>query len=135
MSVIFATVKTGFNYRYIYVLFVIVTWLHLQFLMGSLNQTWQDVRPACIDLTFKVMIRSSQIDHAIKINAFISAATRPMTSKYGRVIDQHALTLPCRSFGFLLTLTGPMITKHTKMVNQHALTLDSRWWWWWCHNH
>lgn len=55
--------------------------------MGSLNQTWQDVRPACIDLTFKVMMRSSQIDHTIKINAFTSAATRPMTSKYGRVID------------------------------------------------
>ena len=63
--------------------------------MGYCNQTWQDGRLTCTDLTVRVMIASSQVGHVTNINGVIPTFARPMIVKLDRVIDQYDLTPPC----------------------------------------
>ena len=73
----------------------VLTFPCLQFQKPSNNQAWQDLRQACIDVSEQmtnIVITSRSREN---IHSFIPTFTVLITTKFGRMVDQHALTLLC----------------------------------------
>ena len=99
------------------------------------NHSSQEARPACTDLNLLVMMKSPQVGHMTNVYDFISTATNLITTKLGKIVDQHTLILPCRydditttrsrnqSAWFISISIKPETTKLHWKPHQYDLTL------------
>lgn len=71
-------------------------WLCFQFQKLSHNQKWQNKRQTPTDISQKMKMLILPLGHVKSIHDFICASMTVITTKFGRIIDQHGITLSCR---------------------------------------
>ena len=120
------------------VLLLIAPWLYSPSSMSGHNQTWQDSRITCIDLTLQIVMTSLQLIYATNVYGFISTSISPKTATFGGMVDQHPLISRCwydgtttnRSvtnvYDVINSSINPIKTKLLKNGDQCALTLFCR---------
>ena len=68
-------------------------WLFIKRYKTYRNQTSYEKKPPCTDLTLQLLI---PINHMTSVYGFIFTVVNPITTRLGRIADQHTLILPCR---------------------------------------
>ena len=78
-------------------------WLYLYFYKPYSKQTLQEGKPACTDLSLKLMMRSQQLGCLTNVNDLIFFYINPIKTKFSRMAEQHILTLLCRNDHYITT--------------------------------
>lgn len=120
---------------------VLFLWSYLCFYNSYNNKIRSDVQtvyPSHICNMIMTLLPLVQVANVYRLISTLSS----VTTKLGRMKDQHALALPCGNttslslfhvtdvHSFVPPAVGPISNNVEKMVVKSWLTLPSCWWWW-----